>query len=109
MELFFQWISSKRRRKLQKQHNDYRNTVRLIQEFEVPDVATSLAITRDGRNILATGTYRPVLKCYNVDDMTIKFEHGLDIHTLKVLPISDDYTKVSLFVRGFNNFIYNFR
>lgn len=60
----------------------------------MPDAATSLAICRDGRHIFATGLYKPVLKCYNVDEMTIKFEHGVDIYTHKVLPISDDYSKV---------------
>uniref|UniRef100_A0AC34RS41 NUC153 domain-containing protein n=1 Tax=Panagrolaimus sp. JU765 TaxID=591449 RepID=A0AC34RS41_9BILA len=91
-----EWISAKRRRKLQKQHNDYRNTIRLIQEFGFKDYSTALAITPDCSQILATGMYKPMLKCYNLDEMTVKFEHGLDIITMKILPLSDDFRKVIL-------------
>uniref|UniRef100_A0AC34FTM2 Nucleolar protein 10 n=1 Tax=Panagrolaimus sp. ES5 TaxID=591445 RepID=A0AC34FTM2_9BILA len=88
-----EWVSSKRRRKLEKQHIGFRRSIRLIQDFEFPDVATTISLTPNGRYIIAAGVYKPMLRCYDVNELSLKFEHGLDAHALKVLPISEDYTK----------------
>uniref|UniRef100_A0A914Z8K7 NUC153 domain-containing protein n=1 Tax=Panagrolaimus superbus TaxID=310955 RepID=A0A914Z8K7_9BILA len=88
-----EWVSSKRRRKLEKQHIGFRRSIRLIQDFEFPDVATTISLTPNGRYIIAAGVYKPMLRCFDVNELSLKFEHGLDAHALKVLPISEDYSK----------------
>ncbi|CAD5226429.1 unnamed protein product [Bursaphelenchus xylophilus] len=91
-----QWISERKRRNLEKKDVDIRRRIQLIQDFEMPCVSNSIAITGDGQYIYAAGTYKPTLKCYDVNDLSLKFERGLDAEVVKLLPLSEDYSKVAL-------------
>lgn len=73
---------------------DSRRQIELIQDFEMPVVATSIRMSPDSQYILATGTYKPRVKCYEVSNLSIKFERCFDseVHTFEV--ISDDYSKM---------------
>lgn len=76
---------------------DIRRRIQLIQDFDMPCVSNSIAISPDGQYIMAAGNYKPTLKCYDVNDMSLKFERGLDSDVIKILPLTDDFSKVSLF------------
>ena len=40
------------------------------------------------------GTYKPRIRCYDVHQMSLKFERGLDSDVVKFQFLSEDYTKV---------------
>ena len=40
------------------------------------------------------GTYKPRIRCYDVAQMSLKFERGLDADVVKFQFLSDDYSKV---------------
>jgi ribosome biogenesis protein ENP2 len=60
----------------------------------MPGVSTSIRVSPDNQFILVTGTYKPRVKCYDVNHLSAKFERCFDseVETFEVL--SDDYTKM---------------
>ncbi|CAL2040330.1 unnamed protein product [Caenorhabditis brenneri] len=89
-----EWMSSRARRKLEQRNSDVRQRIQLIQDFEMPDVSNSVNITPDGKYVWASGNYKPWLKCYDLNNLSLKFERGLDADVIKLIPLSDDYSKV---------------
>ncbi|KAG0721524.1 Nucleolar protein 10 [Chionoecetes opilio] len=51
------------------------------------------ACVPDGRYILATGTYKPRVKCYEVAALSLKFERCFDSEVIQFEVLSDDYSK----------------
>ncbi|XP_048256625.1 nucleolar protein 10-like isoform X1 [Haliotis rufescens] len=89
-----EWLSDRKKRKLRKSDVDIQRRIELIQDFEMPAVSRCVQVSRDGQYILTTGTYKPRLRCYDVHQLSLKFERGLDAEVLKFLVLSEDYTKV---------------
>lgn len=60
----------------------------------MPGVSTSIRMSKDNQFILVTGTYKPRVKCYEVNNLSIKFERCFDseVETFEVL--SEDYSKL---------------
>uniref|UniRef100_A0A915PTH2 Nucleolar protein 10 n=1 Tax=Setaria digitata TaxID=48799 RepID=A0A915PTH2_9BILA len=90
------WITDRKRRKLEGKDIDLRRRIQLIQDFDMPDISNTVTISPDGRYIFATGTYRPLLKCFDVSDLSLKFSRGLDADVVKLTTLSDDYSKFVL-------------
>lgn len=89
-----QWLSDRRKRSLQKQDVDLQKRIELLQDFEMPTVSHCVRVTNDGQYICATGTYKPRIRCYDVAQMSLKFERGLDADVVKFQFLSDDYSKI---------------
>lgn len=92
----FQWLSERKKRALLKKNVDLRRRVELIQEFDMPGVSTSMRVSNDGQYIMATGIYKPRIKCYDVNNLSLKFERCLDSEVVTFEILSDDYTKVRI-------------
>lgn len=60
----------------------------------MPAVSSSIRISPDGQYIMATGTYKPRVKCYEVNNLSIKFERCFDSEVTTFEILSDDYSKV---------------
>ncbi|XP_062535155.1 nucleolar protein 10 [Armigeres subalbatus] len=88
------WISDKKRRESQHKKADVSRRIELIQDFDMPSVATSVEMSPDGQYILATGTYKPRVKCYDVNNLSLKFERCFDSEVVKFKILSEDYGKV---------------
>uniref|UniRef100_A0A0K0FK04 Nucleolar protein 10 (inferred by orthology to a human protein) n=1 Tax=Strongyloides venezuelensis TaxID=75913 RepID=A0A0K0FK04_STRVS len=91
-----EWINDRARRKLEQKDIDLRRRIMLVQDFDMPDVSHKLALTRDGRYCFAAGSYKPFLKCFDLSDLSMKWERGLDCDVVSICPITNDYTKVVL-------------
>lgn len=89
-----EWLSERKRRQLQKQDSDVRRRIELIQDFEMPGVSNEVQLTRDGRYIFATGVYKPRIRCYDVNNLSMKFERCYDAEAVRMEMLSDDYSKV---------------
>ncbi|CAB3409799.1 unnamed protein product [Caenorhabditis bovis] len=89
-----EWMSSRARRKLEQRNADVRQRIQLIQDFEMPDVSTTINVTPDGKYVWASGNYKPWIKCFDLNNLSIKFERGLDSEVIKMIPLSEDYSKV---------------
>jgi ribosome biogenesis protein ENP2 len=53
-------------------------TIDLIQHFEFPEASNRIRTTRDGHHAIATGTYKPQMRVYDLDQLTLKFERHSD-------------------------------
>ncbi|XP_006012219.1 nucleolar protein 10 [Latimeria chalumnae] len=89
-----EWLSDKKRRALQKKDVDVRRRIELIQDFNMPTVGTTIKVSRDGQYIMATGTYKPRIRCYDTYQLSLKFERCLDADVVTFEILSDDYSKI---------------
>ena len=89
-----EWLSDRKKRLLLKKDVDLRRRIQLIQDFEMPTVSNTVNISRDGQYIIATGIYKPRVRCYDVDQLAMKFERCLDAEVIKCIVLSDDYSKL---------------
>ncbi|VVC97371.1 unnamed protein product [Leptidea sinapis] len=88
------WLTEQKRRALLKKNVDLRRRIELIQEFDMPGVSSSIRASKDGQYIMATGIYKPRLKCFDVNNLSLKFERCLDSEVVTFEILSDDYTKI---------------
>lgn len=79
-----------------KKDEEYMNKIELIQDFEYPVSSTCIKITEDGSHLFTAGLYAPRLKIYDLNEMTLKVERGVDAEVRKIACISNDYTKCAL-------------
>lgn len=89
-----QWISERKRRNLQKTDVGIRRRIELIQDFDMPGVSTNIRVSPDGDYILATGIYKPRLRCYDVANLSMKFERCFDSEVVRFITLSQDYSKL---------------
>lgn len=89
-----EWLSDRKKRQLQKKDADIQRRIELIQDFEMPTVCTSIKVSRDGQYILAAGTYKPRIRCYDTYQLSLKFERCLDSDVVAFDILSDDYSKL---------------
>nr|XP_033795185.1 nucleolar protein 10 isoform X2 [Geotrypetes seraphini] len=89
-----EWLSDRKKRALQKKDVDIRRRIELIQDFDMPTVSTNLKVSRNGQYILATGTYKPRIRCYDTYQLSLKFERCLDSEVVKFDILSEDYSKI---------------
>src|ERR1700722_17038225 len=53
-------------------------TIDLIQSFEFPEASNRIRTTSDGHHAIATGTYKPQMRVWDLDQLTLKFERHSD-------------------------------
>uniref|UniRef100_A0A182YMA7 Uncharacterized protein n=1 Tax=Anopheles stephensi TaxID=30069 RepID=A0A182YMA7_ANOST len=90
-----QWLTDRKQKKAAKKNPDADRHIELIQDFDMPGVASCIAISPDGQYILATGTYKPRVKCFEVCNLSLKFERCFDSEVEKFAILSDDYSKIA--------------
>jgi ribosome biogenesis protein ENP2 len=64
----------------------------------MPGVSTTVRVSADGNFILATGIYKPRVRCYDVNNLSMKFERCFDSEVVTFEILSDDYSKVSVVI-----------
>ncbi|XP_060089916.1 nucleolar protein 10 [Heteronotia binoei] len=89
-----EWLSDRKKRALQKRDVDIQRRIELIQDFDMPTVSTNLKVSRDGQYIMAAGTYKPRVRCYDTYQLSMKFERCLDSEVVTFDILSDDYSKI---------------
>ena len=57
-------------------------TIELIQHFEFPEASIRIKTTRDGHHAIATGTYKPQMRVWDLDQLALKFERHADIENV---------------------------
>jgi ribosome biogenesis protein ENP2 len=91
--VFAQWLSERQRRSLAKDE-EYRRRVELLQDFDFPTASQCLRMSPDGQYVVATGTYPPQVKVYEVGELSMKFERHLDAEIRDFLVLSEGYEKL---------------
>ncbi|KAI0065239.1 hypothetical protein BV25DRAFT_1822387 [Artomyces pyxidatus] len=90
------WLTRKRAAKAKgkraiREHVE--GTIELIQHFEFPEASNRVKSTRDGHHVIATGTYKPQMRVWDLDQLALKFERHSDVENVDFIILSDDWTK----------------
>ena len=88
-----EFIGEKKRRSLLKKDVELQRRIELIQDFEMPTVSNTIKMSNDEQYIFATGTYKPRVRCYDVKELSMKFERCIDCEVVTFCIVSDDYAK----------------
>lgn len=76
------WLTRKRAVKSGKGkraiREQFEGAVNLIQHFEFPEASIKIKATKDGHHAIATGVYKPQMRVYDLDQLTLKFERHSD-------------------------------
>jgi len=73
-----EWLTERKRRQLVKNDIDIRKRIELIQDFDMPAISDKIQVSADGQYVLATGIYKPRVKCFDLHSLGQKFERCLD-------------------------------
>ncbi|EPQ53644.1 hypothetical protein GLOTRDRAFT_139806 [Gloeophyllum trabeum ATCC 11539] len=90
------WLTRKRQAKGKGKRavkEQVEGTIELIQHFEFPEASNKVKTTRDGHHAIATGTYKPHMKVWDLDELALKFERHSDCENVDFVILSDDWTK----------------
>ena len=88
-------VSKAKKRSLAKDE-EYRRRIELIQDFEMPSTSHCMKMTNDGEYIMVTGGYPPMVRCFALSDLSMKFQRGLTCDVVAMELLSDDYSKMCL-------------
>ncbi|PSC72487.1 Nucleolar 10 [Micractinium conductrix] len=86
------WLSDKKKKALRKDE-EYRRRIELIQDFEFPAGCQRIKVTPDGQYIFASGYHPPQMRCYDVSQLSMKFDRHLDSEIVDFQILSEDYSK----------------
>lgn len=91
-----EWLGDRARRNLSKRDEHIRRRIELIQDFQMPSSSSKVVQSSDGRYIIVGGTYPPRIRCYDVHDLTMKFERYVNSHILDIVMLGEDYGKMAI-------------
>ena len=63
--------------------------------MEFPVASTKLHATADETYLFASGTYKPLVKCYDLDQLSLKFERHFDSEIIDFRVLTEDFTKLA--------------
>jgi ribosome biogenesis protein ENP2 len=90
------WIGERARRNLAKRDSNIRRRIELLQDFSMPAASSKLVQSKDGRFIIAAGTYKPRIRCFELDQLGMKFERYTDADIEDIIMLGDDYGKLAI-------------
>lgn len=90
------WLSDRKRRQLLKKNKELRHRTELIQDLEMPVLSSNVVVSPDQNYLFVTGMYKPRLRCYDFRQMAMKFERCFDSECVKMMVLSDDFTKLAM-------------
>lgn len=91
-----EWLSERSRRNLAKRDSQFRHRITLLQDLEMPVASTKVRQSPDGKFLIVGGTYCPRIRCYELSEMSMKFERYLDSEVVDLLMLGDDYGKLAI-------------
>lgn len=90
------WLSERKKRLLLKTDVSLQRRIQLMQDFAMPIASQCIRITPDQTHIYASGVYPPRLRCFDTNELSMKFERGMDSEVVKFKILSDDWRKLVL-------------
>lgn len=87
------WISDRKKRELAKDV-DFRRRIELVQDLEFPTACQKIEMSLDGNYLISTGGYPPIVKVFELSELSLKFERRLDSEIVDFKILSEDYSKL---------------
>lgn len=91
-----EWLGDRGRRNLAKRDEQVRRRIELIQDFQMPSSSSKVVQSADGRYIIVGGTYPPRIRCYDVADLSLKFERYVNGQIVDIVMLGEDYGKMGI-------------
>lgn len=91
-----EWLGERARRNLAKRDDMVRRRIELIQDLQMPSSSNKVVQSGDGRYIIVGGTYPPRIRCYDIHDLSMKFERYVDSQIVDLVMLSEDYGKIGI-------------
>lgn len=91
-----EWLTDRKRRQLLKKNKELRHRTELIQDLEMPNVSTNIVTSPDQNYLFVSGLYKPRVRCYDFRQMGLKFERCFDSECVKMMLLSEDWSKLAL-------------
>jgi ribosome biogenesis protein ENP2 len=89
-----EWLSERRKNK--KSVAGQEGRVELLHDLEFPHCARCIFRCANGTHLFAAGDYPYRLKCFDVNDLSMKFSFNADMNILSGVCLSPDYRKFAL-------------
>ena len=89
------WLIKTNKRSL-KRDPSWSQRLNLIQDFEFPQSCLSLRQSYDQKFIIATGIYKPQLRIFDLEEMTLKFDRHLTTEPISMELLAQDWKKLAL-------------
>jgi ribosome biogenesis protein ENP2 len=91
-----EWLGDRAKRNLSKRDEAVRRRIELIQDFQMPSSSSKVVQSNDGRYIMVGGTYPPRVRCFDVHDLTMKFERYVNAEIVDLVMLGEDYGKMGI-------------
>ena len=91
-----EWLGDRAKRNLSKRDESIRRRIDLLQDFQMPSSSSKIVQSADGRYIFVAGTYPPRIKCFDIHDLSLKFERFVDAHVVDLVMLGEDYGKLAM-------------
>ncbi|KAM7538513.1 hypothetical protein Aperf_G00000066044 [Anoplocephala perfoliata] len=91
-----EWASRAERKKMLKKDPSAETHIELIHELEMPDASTYITCSPDQKYLFVLGRYKPRVRCYELENLSIKFDRCVDYLPIRMTCLSDDYSKFAL-------------
>lgn len=72
------------------------DAMEVIQEFSFTQTSQCLQISPDRKFVAASGVYKPQVKMFEVDQLSLKFERHMDAECVRFRFLSEDFRKLVL-------------
>jgi len=89
-----EWVANKRKKAL-RYDVEYRTRVEFIQDLEFPQASNRIKMSPDQKYLIATGVYKPQVRCFEMSELSMKFERHMDCEVVQFQVLSDDWTKIA--------------
>ena len=77
--------NKRKKRKAAIENDKILSKIELIQDFEFPVASNKIRCTYDGLHIMATGTYKPQIRVWECEQLSLKFERHTDAENVDFL------------------------
>jgi ribosome biogenesis protein ENP2 len=74
--------NKRKKRKAALSRDEQLSRIELIQDFEFPEASNVIRSTRDGQHIVATGMYKPQMRVWECEQLSLKFERHTDAENI---------------------------
>ncbi|KXZ56503.1 hypothetical protein GPECTOR_1g450 [Gonium pectorale] len=89
-----QWIAESKKKSLRK-NDEYRRRLELVQDFGFKAAAQRIKITPDRNYIYASGYHPFSVRCFDLANLSMKFERNLDAEVVDFCVLSEDFSKLA--------------
>ena len=87
--------SDRARRKLRQRDEELQRHLELVQGLTFDAACSSISATADGNYLLAAGYHPPTIKCYDLNELSLKWQRCLTSEIVRFLPLEEDYAKIA--------------